>query len=181
MEDNKTRMAMFKASTLNADDQTAAKLSKVWDQLESFIREDLNDGFQLRDIYSLIVAVMNGLEVYFSADSGYTLKKYALFLVDRIIEELVTGGIIPSEISMLVKLVPVGTVVDLVKIGSAATGSNMLLPAKYLGRAVSVVVSRHPAGSESAESRQIRALENAEPIVRGGHPQMKLTVPLEKI
>lgn len=114
MAENKTRVAMFKASTLNADDQTAAKLSKVWDQLESFIREDLNDGFQLRDIYSLIVAVMNGLEVYFSADSGYTLKKYALFLVDRIIEELVTGGIIPSEISMLVKLVPVGTVVDLV-------------------------------------------------------------------
>jgi hypothetical protein len=104
----------LKQSYLSPDDATAEKLTRVWDQLEKFVREDLGDGFQLRDIYSLIVAVMNGLEVYFQEESGYTLKKYALFLVDKIVEELVSGGIIPSEISMLVRLVPIGTVIDLV-------------------------------------------------------------------
>jgi hypothetical protein len=109
---NERRKSIIKDSPLLASDDAAAKLANLWDQVEKFVEEDLGDGFQLRDIYSLVAVIMNGLEMYFQAESGQTLKKYALFLVEKVLGELVSGGIIPSEISMLAHFVPVGMLVD---------------------------------------------------------------------
>ena len=105
--------AILKNSDLGLDDDTTKKLTDLWGQIETFIVTDLGDGFQLRDIYSLIAALMNGLEITFTAVTGHKLKAYATFLVEQIIIELTARGIIPSEAAVLLRLVPVGTVIDL--------------------------------------------------------------------
>ena len=108
------RRTILRESPLGIDGEATDKLEKLWDELEQFVVNDLGDGFQLRDVYSLIVAVMNGLEFRFPDTTGKSLKSYAVFLVEKIIIELVAAGVIPSEISMLLRFVPVGTVIDLI-------------------------------------------------------------------
>jgi hypothetical protein len=107
------RRAILKESPLDLDGESTDKLERLWDELEEFVVKDLGDGFQLRDVYSLIVAVMNGLEFRFPDTTGKSLKSYAIFIVEKIVLELVAAGVIPSEISMLLRFVPIGTVVDL--------------------------------------------------------------------
>ena len=108
------RRALLRESPLNLDGDTTDKLEKLWNELEEFVVNDLGDGFQMRDVYSLIVAVMNGLEFRFPDMSGKSLKSYAVFIVEKIVIELVAAGVIPSEVSMLIRFVPIGTVVDLI-------------------------------------------------------------------
>jgi hypothetical protein len=112
--EHRLALSYFKDSHLKVDDASADKLATLYAQVEKFIVDDLADGFQLRDIYSLIVAVMNGLELAFTDEEGPKLKTYAMFFVEKIITVLVGRGVLPSEVTMLLHLVPVGTVIDLI-------------------------------------------------------------------
>lgn len=100
------RLSILKSSVLRPDDATARKLTTVWDQVRHFVVEDLADGFQFRDIYSLIVAVWNGLQLYLGAESGQTLKGYAIFLVSEIVRDLISSGVIPPQVSVLLPIIP---------------------------------------------------------------------------
>lgn len=105
---------IFKGFSEEIPDADLEKLGKIWDKVESFIVEDLKDGFQMRDLYSLIIAVMNGLELFFPGVSGQQLKKYAIYIVKRLITELDEKNIIPSEIAMMLNFIPIGTIIDLI-------------------------------------------------------------------
>src|ERR1044071_3939662 len=98
------RRTILRESPLGIDGEATDKLEKLWDELEQFVVNDLGDGFQLRDVYSLIVAVMNGLEFRFPDTTGKSLKSYAVFLVEKIIIEIVVAGVIQSAISTLFSL-----------------------------------------------------------------------------
>ncbi|KAJ3043719.1 hypothetical protein HDV00_004492 [Rhizophlyctis rosea] len=134
--------AIFKESSLDLDTESTEKLATLYGNLEKFITEDLADGFQLRDIYSLIVAVMNGLELAFADDAGSKLKGYAIFIVNRLIAEPVAGGIVPSEVSMLLHFVSIGTVIDLV--------SNLTKYVPFVNRFRAAGPARHGAASQPA-------------------------------
>lgn len=110
---NERYAKIFKGISSDLSDADLVKLGTIWDKIESFIVEDLKDGFQIRDIYSLIVAVMNALELFFPGVSGVQLKKYGIYLVKRLITELDERDIIPSEISMMLNFIPIGTIIDL--------------------------------------------------------------------
>jgi|SRR6478609_9457067 len=98
----------------DATDTDLVKLGTVWDKIESFITEDLADGFQIKDLYSLVVAVMSALELVFPGVSGEQLKKYAKYLVKRLVTELTDRNIIPSEIAFMLNFIPLGTIIDLI-------------------------------------------------------------------
>ena len=95
-------------------DNDVEKLGIIWDKIETFIVEDLKDGFQMRDLYSLIIAVMNGLELFFPGVSGDQLKKYAIYIVKRLIAELNARNVIPPEVAIMLNFIPIGTIIDLV-------------------------------------------------------------------
>lgn len=105
---------LFPSKDTPLPDADLVKLGLIWDKIEHFIEQDIKDGFQLRDLYSLIIAVMNGLELGFAGVSGVQLKKYAIYLVNKLISELTERNIIPSEVSFLLSMIPLGTIIDLI-------------------------------------------------------------------
>jgi hypothetical protein len=110
-------------STLQVPDASIGALSKLWDSIETFVVDDLGDGFQARDIYSLIVVIMNGLEVIFPATAGSSLKEYAVFLTNELINDMTKKGILTEDVSDILLQIPVGTIIDLI----SAVGKGMAL------------------------------------------------------
>ena len=105
---------LIKDPSNEVSDEDLVKLGTIWDKVENFITEDLKDGFQMKDLYSLIIAVMNALELFFPGVTGVQLKKYAIYLVKRLIAELDKRNVIPSEVAIMLNFIPIGTIIDLI-------------------------------------------------------------------
>ena len=106
------RNSIFKH--LQIEDSSVAPLGRLWDSIENFIINDLGDGFQASDIYSLIVVFMNGLRVVFPDTAGKSLREYAVYLTNEMVANLIERKVLPSEINNVLANIPVGTIIDLV-------------------------------------------------------------------
>jgi len=96
------------------DDAAVPSLTKLWNSIEDFVVNDLGDGFQPGDIYSLIVVVMNGLRVVFPDTAGASLKEYAVYLTNALIKDLIARNLLPAVVNEALEHIPVGTIVDLI-------------------------------------------------------------------
>lgn len=99
---------------LHLDDKSSSELGTLWDSIEHFVTHDLTDGFQAKDIYSLIVVLKNGINVILPDANGETVKSYVVYITNTFIRDLTKRDILPRRVEDLLEQIPVAIIVDLI-------------------------------------------------------------------
>lgn len=98
-------------ATLPVDEQTV--ITQIYDEITSLVKTQ-GKSFAVGDIFNLVSATIQAVESFFTNTDATAKADYAVDIVETVLTDLTSAGIIPIEIGYVIKFIPLKMIVEFV-------------------------------------------------------------------
>lgn len=88
-------------------------VNDIYNEIYSLVKTQ-GKSFSVTDIFHTISATIQAVNAFFKDTDVSTRVDYAVDIVEEVLSDLTTGGVIPTEIGYIVKFFPLKLIVDFV-------------------------------------------------------------------